>query len=84
MNVLRKSIITLVLLTSLVVSIFAQGNNLPEYGDIADVKNLQKLYLSADSTNARKLILSELKKYPALSSETSGGEWCGRKLRFQA
>ncbi|MDQ1639537.1 MAG: hypothetical protein QOF62_2876 [Pyrinomonadaceae bacterium] len=74
MNVIRKSIITSVLLTSLVFPIFAQDNNLPEYGDIADVKNLQKVYLSADSTNARKLILSELKKYPALSVVSSPEE----------
>src|SRR2546425_12102987 len=47
--------------------LYAQEGNLPEYGDIADLKNLQKVYLSADSTDARKLILNELKKYPNLN-----------------
>jgi hypothetical protein len=47
--------------------LYAQEGNLPEYGDIADLKNLQKVYLSADSTGARKLILNELKKYPNLN-----------------
>lgn len=74
MNLIRNSIITSVLLTSLLIPIFAQDNNLPEYGDIDDVKNLQKVYLIADSTNARKLILSELKKYPSLSVVNSPDE----------
>lgn len=74
MSLIRNSIITSVLLTSLLIPIFAQDNNLPEYGDIADVKNLHKAYLIADSTNARKLILSELKKYPSLNVVNSPDE----------
>lgn len=74
MNVIRKSIITSVLLTSLLVRIFAQENNLPEYGEIDDVKSLQKIYLIADSTNARKLILNELKKYSGLTVVSSAQE----------
>ena len=74
MNLIRNSIIISVLLTSFLIPIFAQDNNLPEYGDMADVKNLQKVYLIADSTNARKLILSELKKYPSLNVVNSPDE----------
>jgi hypothetical protein len=74
MNLIRHSIITSVLLTSLLIPILGQDNNLPEYGDITDVKSLQKVYLIADSTNARKLILSELKKYPSLNVVNSPDE----------
>jgi hypothetical protein len=74
MNLIRNSIIVSVLLTSSLIPIFAQDNNLPEYGDMGDVKNLQKVYLIADSTNARKLILSELKKYPILNVINSPDE----------
>lgn len=67
--------ITAVLLTTLLIRIFAQQDaNLPEYGDISDVKNLQKLYLIADSTDARKLILRELKKYPDLTVANSSDD----------
>jgi len=52
----------------------AQDNNLPEYGDIADIKDLQKVYLVADSTDARNLILKELKKYPTLIVVNSPNE----------
>lgn len=37
---------------------------LPEYGDISELKELQKVYLNADSTDARKMILKELTKSP--------------------
>lgn len=74
MNVTQKTIVTSVLLTFVLIPIFAQDNNLPEYGDIADVKSLQKIYLTADSTNARTLILGELKKYPGLNVVNSPDE----------
>ena len=74
MNFMRNSIIALILLASLVIPIFAQDNSLPEYGDIADITKLPKVYLTADSTNARKLILNELKKYPSLSVVNSPDE----------
>ncbi|HZE69947.1 MAG TPA: hypothetical protein VE135_10545 [Pyrinomonadaceae bacterium] len=46
-------------------SVIAQ-KELPEYGDIADLKGMAKVYVTADSTAARSLILDELEKYPAL------------------
>jgi hypothetical protein len=74
MKLIRSFAVTSILVTSLLISIFAQDNKLPEYGDIADVKNLQKVYLIADSTDARKLILNELKKYPNLTVVNSPDE----------
>ena len=56
---------TLLLLTLPLIFSFAQ-DNLPEYGDISDLKNLQRVYLTADSTDARQMILKELKKHPSL------------------
>jgi len=61
-------------ITFLAVPILAQDNNLPEYGDIADIKDLQKVYLVADSTDARNLILKEMKKYPSLIVVNSPNE----------
>jgi hypothetical protein len=66
MNIKRKMSAVSLLLTLLLMTAFAQDNNLPEYGSISDVKNLQRLYLATDSTDARKLILRELKKTPDL------------------
>ncbi|HYX71752.1 MAG TPA: hypothetical protein VE732_03205 [Nitrososphaera sp.] len=62
------------LIVVLLIPAFAQDNNLPEYGDISDLKTLQKVYLTADSTDSRNLILKELKKYPALSIVSSPEE----------
>lgn len=47
-------------------SIIAQDKPLPEYGDISDLKGMSAVYVNADSTQARKYILAELKKYPTL------------------
>lgn len=63
-----------VLIISLPIPTFIQEDKLPQYGDIADLKNLQKVYLIADSTDARNLILKELKKYPVLAVVNSPAE----------
>jgi hypothetical protein len=41
-------------------------DRLPEYGDIVDRKDASKVYVSMDSTDARKFILDELEKYEGL------------------
>jgi len=74
MKTILNSVFLFVVITFLAVPVFAQDNNLPEYGDIADIKDLQKVYLSADSTDARNLILKEMKKYPALIVVSSPNE----------
>lgn len=63
-----------VLVTFLSIPTFAQENDLPEYGDIADLKNLQKVYVFAHLTTSRNLIIYELKKHPALLVVNSPGE----------
>jgi hypothetical protein len=35
---------------------------LPEFGDITDLKSMRKVYVTADSTQARQAILDKLKK----------------------
>lgn len=55
------------------VIVVAQGD-LPEYGDMSDIKSLSKAYLIADSTDARKMILKELGKYKNLTIVNSPDE----------
>ena len=74
MKIMRNFSTAAILIASFLLPIFAQENNLPEYGDITDLKNMQKVYLLADSTDARKLILNELKKYPNLQVVNSPDE----------
>ena len=74
MRIIINLVFLFVVVTFLAVPMLAQDNNLPEYGDIADIKDLQKVYLVADSTDARNLILKELKKYPTLIVVNSPNE----------
>ncbi|HEY9402608.1 MAG TPA: hypothetical protein VIQ24_07930 [Pyrinomonadaceae bacterium] len=60
-----------ILIVSLLIPTFAQDSNLTENGSITDLKFLQKVYLIADSTDARNRILKELQKYPALTVVSS-------------
>lgn len=53
--------------------VFAQ-DKLPEYGDIVDLKDSAKVYVTTDSTESRKYILNELKKYRALDVVVSPDE----------
>lgn len=73
MRTIISFVILLSLITSFLILTIAQ-ENLPEYGDIADLKNLQKVYLIADSTDARNIILKELKKYSTLTIVNSPNE----------
>jgi len=68
-----KLIFTLLALVFGAFAVSAQ-EKLPEYGNIADLTGMNKIYVSADSTNSRKFILDELKKYPALQLVTSPDE----------
>jgi len=54
-------------------AVFAQ-EKLPEFGDIADLKSMSKVYVIADSTQARKFVLGELKKYKSLEVADSPEE----------
>ena len=74
MRIIINLVFLFVVVTFLAVPMLAQYNNLPEYGDIADIKDLQKVYLVADSTDARNLILKEMKKYPTLIVVNSPNE----------
>jgi hypothetical protein len=74
MKAIHSFTIISILIASLLIPAFAQDNNLPEYGDIADLKNLQQVYLIADSTDARNFILKELKKYSVLNVVNSPDE----------
>jgi hypothetical protein len=57
------------------LSILAIGQTqLPDFGAIGDLKGMEKVYVSADSTDTRKFILAELKKYPALKVSSSADE----------
>ena len=58
-------ILTLAVLLTAVPTVAQE--NLPKIGATGGVANLHKLYLNADSTDSRKLILKELKKYPDLT-----------------
>src|ERR1700730_1513255 len=62
----RKLILTLVALACGTFAAVSAQEKLPEFGDIADLKDMSKVYVIADSTDARKFILDELKKYKAL------------------
>jgi hypothetical protein len=73
MNIIRRIGAVSHFLALFLITAFAQ-DILPEYGSIPDVKNLHKLYLVADSTDARKLILRELKKTPDLTVVNSPDE----------
>jgi hypothetical protein len=42
---------------------------LPEFGDIADLNGMSKVYVITDSTQSRKFILDELRKYKTLTLE---------------
>lgn len=66
MHLIRRLSVASLLTTAILAGVLAQ-DKLPEYGSVADVKDLHKLYLGSDSTDARKLILRELKKYPDLT-----------------
>jgi hypothetical protein len=74
MRTMHSFAIVSALIAPLFIPAFTQDNNLPEYGDIADLKNLQKVYLITDSTDARNFILKELKKYSALNVVNSPDE----------
>lgn len=50
------------LLLVLLAFLTFQDKQLPEYGDISDLKGMTKVYVTADSTESRKWILDELKK----------------------
>lgn len=68
-----KLVTLFLLLCVCLLTISAQSptNALPEYGAIADLKGLTKMYLSTDSTQARKYILDELKKDKTLEVVSS-------------
>jgi hypothetical protein len=61
----RKLIFALVALVFGAFAISAQ-EKLPEFGDIADLKGMSRVYVGTDSTQSRKFILDELKRYKAL------------------
>ncbi|MGH9883703.1 MAG: hypothetical protein ACRD6N_19945, partial [Pyrinomonadaceae bacterium] len=67
MNVVRSLAFIPLFTAALLLQTFAQESSLPEYGHISDLVSLHKVYLAADSTDGRKLILKELKKYPDLT-----------------
>lgn len=48
--------------------------NLPDFGNIADLKGMNKAYVSADSTEARKFILEEIRKYKILEVVSSADD----------
>jgi hypothetical protein len=56
------------------LAVRAQDKPLPEYGDIGDLKGMSKVYVNADSTEARKYILNRLKEYPSLKVVASPDE----------
>jgi hypothetical protein len=70
---MKLTIIALLLLLA-ASAVTVSQEQLPEYGDVSDLKAMQKVYLSADSTDARKMILKELRKYPSLSVANSPDE----------
>lgn len=70
---LVRSLAMMTLLLFSLIPAFTQ-DKLPEYGDIADIKNFQKVFVVADSTATRKFIVDELKKYPALVIVSSPDE----------
>ena len=43
------------------------ADKLPEYGDIADLKGMSKVYVTTDTSQVRKYVLDKLKSYPALT-----------------
>ena len=47
---------------------------LPEFGDMTDLKGMSRVYVGTDSTESRKFILDELKKYKALEVVNSPDE----------
>lgn len=47
---------------AVVLLLFTFQQELPEYGNISELKDKQKVYLATDSTDARNMILKELKK----------------------
>lgn len=50
----------------LFVSAAFTQDKLPEYGTIADIKGMSRVYLHTDSAQVRKYVLDELKKHKAL------------------
>lgn len=44
----------------------AQTQDLPEYGDIASIKSMSKVYVGAEDSDARNRIIKELSKYKTL------------------
>jgi hypothetical protein len=56
------------------LTVRAQDKPLPEYGDIGDLKGMSKVYVNADSTEARKYMLNRLKEYPSLKVVASPDE----------
>jgi hypothetical protein len=67
-----KDILTALLLCAFAIA--GQDKPLPEFGDITDLKGMSAVYVSADSTEARKYILAKLKEYPPLKVVASPEE----------
>lgn len=64
------------LLIAFVFAAFAVSgqDKLPDYGNIVDLKDMTKVYVATDATDARKFILDELKKYKTLEVVASPDE----------
>ena len=63
---LRDGLALVVLVTLLCLTTSAQDNTLPEYGDISELKDSSKVYVTSDIADARSRIIKELKKYAGL------------------
>ena len=65
----RNFSVAVLMLVALVLGAFVVSaqEKRPDYGTIADLKGLTKVYVNAPSTERRKIILAELKKAPSLT-----------------
>src|ERR1041384_3816542 len=66
---MKRSILLLAALSLLAISVVAQDQDLPEYGDSPELKDKQKVYVTTEDrawNDSRAMIVAELKRYKGL------------------
>ena len=69
---MKRYVIALLLICA--ITVMAQQparESLPDYGDISDLAGLNRVYVTADTTDSRKAILKELEGLKTLSVQSS-------------